>query len=38
MTKVKSVSLRRLGSVSRDTHAIVQMGESEEFMPVLCWP
>lgn len=38
MNKMKSVRLRRLGSVSRDTHAITQMGDSEEFMPVLCWP
>ena len=38
MTKTKSACLRRLGSISRDTHAITQMGDSEEFMPVLCWP
>ncbi len=38
MTKSLSLRLRRLGGVSRDTHAITQMGESEEFMPVLCWP
>lgn len=38
MTRTQSVYLRRLGSVSHDTHAITQMGESEEFMPVLCWP
>jgi len=38
MTKSLSLRLRHLGSVSRDTHAITQMGESEEFMPVLCWP
>lgn len=38
MTKPLFLRLRRLGSVSRDTHAITQMGESEEFMPVLCWP
>ncbi len=38
MTKPQSLRLRRLGSVSRNTLAITQMGESEEFMPVLCWP
>ncbi len=38
MSKKKCVGLRRLGSVSRNTHAITQMGDSEEFMPVLCWP
>lgn len=37
MTKVKSVRLRRLGSVSRDTKAIVQKGEQEEFIPVLSY-
>ncbi|GAY24785.1 hypothetical protein SFOMI_5370 [Sphingobium fuliginis] len=38
MTKPLTLRLRRLGSVSRDTRAITQMGESEDFMPVLCWP
>lgn len=37
MTKVKTVRLRRLGTVSRDTKAIVQTGEQEEFLPVLSY-
>lgn len=37
MTKVKTLSLRRLGSVSRDTKAIVQKGEQEEFVPILSY-
>lgn len=37
MTKGKTPRLRRLGSVSRDTRALVQVGEQEEFIPILSY-
>lgn len=38
MTGLKLLRLRRLGSISRDTKALLILGEQEEFMPLLRYP